>query len=242
MKKLEENKKENKERWLLTYSDMITLLMIFFIVLYTISSVNAEKFAKIANVLSKTFDGSQYAIGQYSGTSVVPGDLGNKGTSGVQNDLKEVEKQVNAFIKENNLQGKITDYINERGLVISLQDTLLFDLGSADVHLNEKDTVIKLGNMLKTLPNQIRVEGFTDNIPIYNNNFHSNWELSVIRATNVVKILVDEVKINPERISAVGYGEYRPIVPNDSDKNRQLNRRVDIVIMNVEYNKWEPKN
>lgn len=236
MKRLEDESKPNHERWLLTYSDMITLLLIFFIVMYTISSINATKFAQIASSLSKTFTGTDYVIGQYTGKSVVPGNLENK------SNLGKVQQQLNAFIKENNLQGMVTSYIDERGLVISLQDTLLFDLGSADVHPDEKDVLIKIGSMLKDLPNHIRVEGFTDNLPIHNSKFDSNWELSVIRATNVVKILVNEVGIEPQRISAVGYGEYRPVVPNDSEEHRRLNRRVDIVIMNTEYNKWEPKS
>jgi chemotaxis protein MotB len=236
MKRLEDESKPNHERWLLTYSDMITLLLIFFIVMYTISSINATKFVQIASSLSKTFTGTDYVIGQYTGKSVVPGNLENK------SNLGKVQQQLNAFIKENNLQGMVTSYIDERGLVISLQDTLLFDLGSADVHPNEKDVLMKIGSMLKDLPNHIRVEGFTDNLPIHNSKFDSNWELSVIRATNVVKILVNEVGIEPQRISAVGYGEYRPVVPNDSEEHRRLNRRVDIVIMNTEYNKWEPKS
>ncbi|WP_072967199.1 OmpA/MotB family protein [Thermoanaerobacter uzonensis] len=236
MKRLEDESKPNHERWLLTYSDMITLLLIFFIVMYTISSINATKFVQIASSLSKTFTRTDYVIGQYTGKSVVPGNLENK------SNLGKVQQQLNAFIKENNLQGMVTSYIDERGLVISLQDTLLFDLGSADVHPNEKDVLMKIGSMLKDLPNHIRVEGFTDNLPIHNSKFDSNWELSVIRATNVVKILVNEVGIEPQRISAVGYGEYRPVVPNDSEEHRRLNRRVDIVIMNTEYNKWEPKS
>lgn len=235
MKRLEDESKPNHERWLLTYSDMITLLLIFFIVMYTISTINANKFSQIAETLSKTFNGSKYIIGQYSGQSLVSGNLND------QNSLGKIQNQLNSFIKENKLQGMVTDYIDERGLVISLQDTLLFDLGSADVHPDEKETLIKIGSMLRELPNQIRVEGFTDNIPINNSKFHSNWELSVIRATNVLKILVDDAQIDPKRISAVGYGEYRPVVPNTSDENRRLNRRVDIVIMNIEYNKWEPK-
>ncbi|MGI1690280.1 OmpA/MotB family protein [Thermoanaerobacter uzonensis] len=236
MKRLEDESKPNHERWLLTYSDMITLLLIFFIVMYTISTINATKFTQIASSLSRTFTGTNYVIGQYTGKSVVPGNLENK------SNLGKVQQQLNAFIKENNLQGMVTSYIDERGLVISLQDTLLFDLGSADVHPDEKDVLIKIGSMLKDLPNHIRVEGFTDNLPIHNSKFDSNWELSVIRATNVVKILVNEVGIEPQRISAVGYGEYRPVVPNDSEEHRRLNRRVDIVIMNTEYNKWEPKS
>ncbi|AIS51739.1 flagellar motor protein [Thermoanaerobacter kivui] len=236
MKRLEDESKPNHERWLLTYSDMITLLLIFFIVMYTISNINATKFAQISSSLSKTFTGTDYVIGQYSGKSFVPGNLENK------NNLGKIEEQLKGFVKENNLQGMVTSYIDERGLVISLQDSLLFDLGSADVHPEEKQMLIKIGSMLKDLPNHIRVEGFTDDLPIHNNKFDSNWELSVIRATNVVKILVNEVGIEPDRISAVGYAEYRPVAPNDSEGHRKLNRRVDIVIMSTEYNKWEPKH
>ncbi|MGB9679633.1 MAG: OmpA/MotB family protein [Thermoanaerobacteraceae bacterium] len=235
MKRLEDESKENKERWLLTYADMITLLLIFFIVMYTISNINAQKFSQVASSLSKTFTGTDYIIGDYSGKSIVPGNMEKK------SNLGDVQNQVNAFIKENNLQGMVSDYIDERGLVISLQDSLLFDLGSADVHQDEKQVLVKIGTMLKDLPNQIRIEGFTDNLPIHNNKFDSNWELSVIRATNVLKILIQDSGISPNRISAIGYGEFRPVAPNDTEDNRKLNRRVDIVIMNTDYNKWEPK-
>ncbi|MFV9566993.1 MULTISPECIES: OmpA/MotB family protein [Thermoanaerobacter] len=232
----EDESKLNTGRWVLTYSDMMSLLLVFFIVLYSISTLNAAKFAQLSISLSRAFGGSDYVIGQYMGDSFVQGNSGDK------NSLGEIEKQLEGFVKENNLQGMVTSYIDERGLVISLQDTLLFDLGSADVHPEEKDVLIKIGNMLKTLPNHIRVEGFTDDLPIHNNKFDSNWELSVIRATNVVKILVHEAGVDPKKISAVGYGEYRPVVPNDSEEHRRLNRRVDIVIMNAEYDKWEPKS
>jgi chemotaxis protein MotB len=232
----DEEKKENSERWLLTYSDMITLLMIFFIVLYTISTVNSQKFQQIAASLGKTFDGTNYVVGQYSGNSI----LDSIKTTNNTNTDNAIESQLDKLIKQNNLQNMVTYKIDERGFVISLNDTLLFDTGSADVKPDQKATLIKIGNILKAMPNYIRVEGHTDNVPINNSQFHSNWELSVIRATNVVEILVNDVKIDPAKISAVGYGEYRPIVPNDSDKNRQLNRRVDIVIMNSDYNKWEP--
>lgn len=231
----DEEKKENSERWLLTYSDMITLLMIFFIVLYTISTVNSQKFQQIAASLGKTFDGTNYVVGQYSGNSI----LDSIKTANNANTNNTIESQLDKLIKQNNLQDMVTYKVEERGFVISLNDTLLFDTGSADVKPDQKATLIKIGNILKTMPNYIRVEGHTDDVPINNSQFHSNWELSVIRATNVVKILVNDVKIDPAKISAVGYGEYRPIVPNDSDKNRQLNRRVDIVIMNSDYDKWE---
>ncbi|MDI3309919.1 MAG: flagellar motor protein MotB [Thermoanaerobacterium sp.] len=233
----DEGKKDNSERWLLTYSDMITLLMIFFIVLYTISTVNSQKFQQIAASLGKTFDGTNYVIGQQSGNSILD-SIKTTGTDG--NNDNSIASQLDKLIKQYNLQNMVTYKVDERGFVISLNDTLLFDTGSADVKPDQKETLIKIGNILKSMPNYIRVEGYTDNVPINNNQFHSNWELSVIRATNVVEILVNDVKMDPAKISAVGYGEYRPIVPNDSDKNRQLNRRVDIVIMNSDYNKWEP--
>ncbi|OXT08783.1 chemotaxis protein MotB [Thermoanaerobacterium thermosaccharolyticum] len=238
MRRFDDNdeKKVNNERWLLTYSDMITLLMIFFIVLYTISTVNSQKFQQIAASLGKTFDGTNYVVGQYSGNSI----LDSIKTTNNTNTDNTIESQLDKLIKQNNLQNMVTYKVDERGFVISLNDTLLFDTGSADVKPDQKATLIKIGNILKAMPNYIRVEGYTDNVPINNSQFHSNWELSVIRATNVVEILVNDVKIDPAKISAVGYGEYRPIVPNDSDKNRQLNRRVDIVIMNSDYNKWEP--
>ncbi|TCW42166.1 chemotaxis protein MotB [Thermohydrogenium kirishiense] len=232
----DEEKKENSERWLLTYSDMITLLMIFFIVLYTISTVNSQKFQQIAESLGKSFSGTNYVVGQYSGNSILDGIKPGNNT----NTDSTIESQLDKLIKQNNLQNMVTYKVDERGFVISLNDTLLFDTGSADVKPDQKATLIKIGNILKAMPNYIRVEGYTDNVPINNSQFHSNWELSVIRATNVVEILVNNVKIDPAKISAVGYGEYRSIVPNDSDKNRQLNRRVDIVIMNSDYNKWEP--
>lgn len=233
----DEGKKDNSERWLLTYSDMITLLMIFFIVLYTISTVNSQKFQQIAASLGKTFDGTNYVIGQQSGNSILD-SIKTTGTNGTNDN--SIASQLDKLIKQYNLQNMVTYKVDERGFVISLNDTLLFDTGSADVKPDQKETLIKIGNILKSMPNYIRVEGYTDNVPINNNQFHSNWELSVIRATNVVEILVNDVKMDPAKISAVGYGEYRPIVPNDSDKNRQLNRRVDIVIMNSDYNKWEP--
>ncbi|HBT48375.1 MAG: Flagellar motor protein [Caldanaerobacter subterraneus] len=236
MKRLEEDEsKPNKDRWVLTYSDMMSLLLVFFVVLYSISTVNATRFAQLAQILSKTLGGTKYVIGEYSGESMVPGNLGD------ENELAKVQEQLNALVEKHNLQKMVTSRIDERGLVISLQDTLLFDLGSAEVRPEEKEVLIKIGSILKDLPNYIRVEGFTDDIPINNQKFASNWELSVIRATNVLKILVNEVGIEPQRISAAGYGEYRPIVPNDSEEHRRLNRRVDIVIMNTEYNKWEPK-
>ena len=121
--------------------------------------------------------------------------------------------------------------MEERGLVISLQDIVLFPSGSAGITPEAKKIIADIGAHLKTLPNYLRVEGHTDNLPINTPKFPSNWELSSARATNVVHELINRCGIHPERLSATGYGEYRPKVDNDSVGHRQMNRRVDILIL-----------
>ncbi len=219
------------------------------------SRIDAVKFEALAKTLSGALSGSQYFIGGYSGPSLVKGISGGEtlsnpnsasvkeSTSQISQDqdaFVEIQKMLDDFIKKNNLQGTVSHYIDERGLVVSLNNAALFDSGSADLHSSQKTTVKKIGTMLKKLPNYIRIEGHTDNRPINNPQFPSNWELSVLRATSVVQVLIKDVKIAPDKVSVVGYGEYRPIIPNNSDANMKLNRRVDIVIMKAEYNKWEP--
>ncbi|ATW26967.1 flagellar motor protein MotB [Candidatus Formimonas warabiya] len=262
MRRPEEHEKDNTERWLLSYADFITLLMIFFVILYSMSRIDAAKFEMLAQTLGKTLTGTQYILKGSSGPSMVSGISAGEtfpstqvtpnslyvnrtptyGTNDSvdQNAFKEVEKILDNFIKENGLEGVVSHYVSERGLVVSLSNAALFDSGSSELHADQKKTVIKIGEILKVLPNLIRVEGHTDNRPIHNARFPSNWELSVLRATTVLQILVADVGISPDKISAIGYGEYRPIAPNDSGPNRQLNRRVDIVIMKSEYNQWEP--
>jgi chemotaxis protein MotB len=135
--------------------------------------------------------------------------------------------------------GKLADYITvssqERGLVISLKDTLLFASGSDQLNPEARKIIKQLGNSLLAIPNHIRVEGHTDNLPIKNARIPSNWELSTLRATTVLHVLQGEVGIPPERLSVSGYGEYRPLASNDTPENRAKNRRVDIVILKQKY-------
>jgi len=226
---------QNLERWLLTYSDMITLLLIFFIVMYTISTVNSKKFYSVAKSLAAVL-GSKYVIGQS------PGESFTDQIPEMQPELYDVKDKVSKYIEQENLAGEVKLSIDERGLVISFQDNVLFPLGSAEITPKAQEILLKVGSIIKKLPNYIRIEGHTDNLPINNSKFPSNWELSVIRATNVAHFLIDKVNYDPRKISVVGYGEYRPIVPNDSEANRQKNRRVDIVILNTKLNKYEPGN
>ncbi|SHF03822.1 chemotaxis protein MotB [Caldanaerobius fijiensis DSM 17918] len=233
--------KNNLERWLLTYSDLITLLMTFFIVMYSLSNINLNKFVQLANSLGLSL-GSNYVIGDKSSSLPINNNIVTKNTkTQPKSDIGEnsIEEKLQSYIKSNHLDSYITLYSDERGVVISLQEPLLFNLGSADVLPQSRKIIDNISKVLKTIPNYIRVEGYTDDIPINNEKYKSNWELSAARATNVIQVLVED-GINPERLIAVGYGQYKPIVPNTSEENRRKNRRVDIVIMKSDYNKWEP--
>ena len=118
----------------------------------------------------------------------------------------------------------------DKGARISFEDALLFDFGKADINSSGLALLDKMASIIKKKSYVVRVEGHTDNVPIHTNRFPSNWDLSTARAVNVVKYFVEVGKINPKRLSAVGYGESRPMVTNDSPANRARNRRVEIVL------------
>lgn len=276
-KREEEAEKENGERWLLTYSDLITLLMIFFVVLYSMSKVDAQKFQAVAESLSKALGGgtpskvelssyptgpSLFQTGTPSSKATVPGkgtDPNNTtytdpaaGTSNTKNQkpgqgnadadtmsIDSIKAKLDKFAQDNGIQTTLVTSVEERGLVVSIQETLLFDSGSADITAQARAILEKVSTVLAAAPNQIRVEGHTDNLPIHTSQFPSNWELSVIRATNVVQILQND-GISPDRLSASGYGEYRPIASNDTDAGRSKNRRIDLVILRSKYDVTEP--
>lgn len=229
--------KDRSERWLLTYSDLITLLLVFFIVLYTMSQVDKKKFESMSQELAIVFGGVGRGGVLEAGRSLIPGDKIYKERLEMQN----TEQKVRRMIAQKGLEGKISTDLGPRGLVISVKDTLLFEVGSAELTGPAKEIVRSVGHILAATPNAIRVEGHTDNIPIHTVQFYSNWELSTARATNVLQYFIAKGDIAPERLSAAGYGEYKPSVPNTSERNRALNRRVDIVLLSSDYNKFEPE-
>jgi len=234
------------ERWLITYADLITLLLAFFVVMYAISTVNAQKLQAVASSLSQVLAGKAPEILDYSGPAIIEGQSGAKYEDTVQGaELEAVRAQLAEYLEvletmDPDIKKNIVMMQQERGLVISLKDTLLFPKGSATLTPRARQVISEVGKSLAQLPNYIRVEGPTDNLPIPTAQFPSNWELSVIRATNVAKQLINESSISPEKISATGYGEYRPLVPNNSEANRAINRRVDIVILKHKYEYFEP--
>ncbi|WP_061212727.1 OmpA/MotB family protein [Syntrophomonas wolfei] len=261
-KKVQDEGHGGMERWLITYSDLITLLMVFFVMMYSMSQINAQKFAAVANSLSLVLTGQAMSTLSTQGPSMVEGLSGQMLPEGPgtipdnQGQLDEVKRMIAEFIKAEDLANgeaqkggntsttRLSDslivYEQERGLVISFKDTMLFASGSDELTPRAREIIQQIGGALLKLPNYIRVEGHTDNRPINTRKFPSNWELSVLRASNVVHVLNENARIPAERLSIIGYGEHRPLVANDSDEGRAMNRRVDIVILKKKYDYFEP--
>lgn len=238
----EPEKAANHERWLITYADLITLLMIFFVLMYTISNVNSKKFAELSASMSKALLGQNSGefLGEATGKMPIKESLSQQ-VKREQLSMLKAQEQIEKLVTEQGLAGKVEVHQQSRGLIISLKEALLFKSGSAAVTPEAQIIVIKVGQIIQRLPNQMRIEGHTDNLPINTALFPSNWELSTARATNVVKLLINKVGLKPEHFSATGYGEYRPIVPNDSEMNMARNRRVDVVVLRSAFDEAEPK-
>jgi chemotaxis protein MotB len=226
----------NHERWLLTYADLITLLMIFFVVMYSMSQVDKAKFDSIAAQLSIVMGGGSVITPQESGPNGILKDIPIPSKS----EMDIAQEKLEEYIAENGLSDLARVYRDERGLIVSLNEGLLFNSGSAELDKDSQVVLVKITNAIKGLPNYVRVEGFTDNVPIKTAQFASNWELASQRAINVSKLMISDGLV-PERLSNVSYGEYRPLFPNDSNDHRKLNRRVDIIVINQQNDTMEPK-
>ncbi len=249
MKKHEEHEKDNSERWLLTYADLITLLMIFFVIMYAISNVDAQKYQEISQSLSGTLDPAGFGGGGSGGGGAssssgidISKALEDLESNQVDPELEAAAEEIKELLREKGLQDKVSVSVQERGVVVGLMNTVLFESGSAQIKPEAIPTLVAIGQIANGVHNYIRVEGNTDDVPMNTPQIPSNWELSVIRATEVLKLLITQSNVAPDKISAVGYGEFRPSVPNISAENRAKNRKVDIVILSDKLDKSESEN
>jgi chemotaxis protein MotB len=215
---------ENTERWLLTYADLITLLLGLFVILYAMSKIDAGKYNDVVSGLGKVF-------GSPDGVLVGQNGVLNQPISAVQSDRRKVAEQIRSALRldTNPIPIQVTE--NERGVTVHILEELLFASGSAEIKTSSYAAIDTLARILRELPNDLRVEGHTDNVPINTPLFPSNWHLSVARAVNVGYYLIQKHRLVPDRVSVVGYSEYRPIQLNDTPEHRSVNRRVDIVIV-----------
>jgi chemotaxis protein MotB len=233
---------ENAERWLLTYADLITLLLAFFIMMYTFSKQDVQKYQEVSTRLKAIFAGGTGIAqkGNISGTAPLELMPANSSTS--SNEIKQqIEQEIKTMVNANGLKDNFSVFSDERGIIIRIMDKAFFDEGKADLKDSAKSILDKIVPVVKQINNHIRIEGHTDNVPIKTNEFKSNWELSVRRATEVVRHLIERGDIQPQRISATGYAEYRPVVNNDSTANRALNRRIEIIVAKSQAEQPENK-
>lgn len=228
-KRKHDEEHENAERWLLTYADLITLLLAFFIMMYVFSKKDAYKYDEVASHLKTIFSGGTGLAGKGSVTATSPIDMPSRGASS-----GEIKRQLEGEFLDKNHDNTGAENISvlsdERGIVIRVLDKAFFDEGKAELKEGAKNALDKIVPIIKDVENHIRIEGHTDNVPINTSEFKSNWELSVRRATEVVRYFIEKRGLPPERISATGYAEYRPISQNNSPKNRALNRRIEIIV------------
>jgi chemotaxis protein MotB len=231
-RKRDNDEHENLERWLITYSDLITLLLAFFIMMYTFSKQDAQKYQEVSEHLKSIFTGKSVLTGgsgPASGSG--PTNIAIKTSTNSDAVRRELENEVRSMAEWTDPEKKISVFKDERGIVIRIMDKAFFNEGKADLKGSAKYALDKIMPIISNNKKPVRIEGHTDNVPIRTNEFKSNWELSTRRATEVVRYLVEAHHFPPDRISASGFAEYHPITSNDTSENRSLNRRIEIILI-----------
>jgi len=239
-KKPPEAEKENGERWLVSYADFMTLLLGLFIILYSRAATDAAEAGSAGYHQASAIAGIAEAFGnsmifESPGSSIIDGFSGSEmmdEASIEASNMDLVEQEVEELAEELNLTGALEVNIDESGVHIRITDTVLFNSGSYVINKNAEPILIRIGNIIKNLPNNyIQVEGHTDNVPINNGVISSNWELGALRATTVARLLISDCALSPKYVSAVSYGEHKPIESNNTVEGRATNRRVEISIL-----------
>lgn len=189
--------------WMVSYSDLVTQLLTFFIMLFALSAAATE------------------------------------------DQLKKIKEKIDNYVIQNQLERFVSTKITQKeGLVVTFSEKYMFDSGKADIYPEAKQVIRDIAALLVEEPNRISIEGHTDNTPINTPEFPSNWELSTKRATNVLKYLLEELKFDPKRLTAAGFGEWHPVAPNDTPENKAKNRRVDLIVRRLdieEMREWRKK-
>lgn len=227
------------ERWLITYADLLTLLLAFFIVLYSTSSADIARFRKFQQSVQQAFN-----VGVLDGqiaTSLDPsggiaGPEPNAPISGPETPLDKnglvqtLQKTVQVLAPAGS-RGGIQVVAHPEGITISIYGVLLFESGKATLSDEGRELLLAVAERVRELPYPIRVEGHTDNIPPEVGPYPTNWELSTARSLAVTRVLIDAGRIDPSRINAAGYAEFHPVASNETREGRLRNRRVDLILL-----------
>lgn len=247
----EDHEEHADESWLLPYSDLMTLLVALFLVLYAMSATDAKKFEEMAQAFSSALNGGTGVLDNTSmaptnsdldsGKSTKLNTIAEKNTTEAdlaklrqkeQEELEKLKKQFDQYIKNNGLTDLLSTKLNQSQLLITISDNALFASGQAAVKPESQQLARSISQMLQQFPDyEVVVQGYTDNIPISNSEYSSNWDLSANRALQFMKILLVNPYLNPEKFSVIGYGEYHPIADNSTAAGRAKNRRVEVSIL-----------
>ena len=222
----------NPNAWMDTYADTITLLLTFFILLYSFSTTDNEKLRLIAAALKGQVNGVPMKLEDVPDITDQDIEQGIGEKSPYQILLEDIQE----IIDRNGLTETVKIREEDAGVVLQLSESILFDLGKSDLKADSTPILEVISGLIPSIENEIMVQGHTDNIPISSGTYESNWELSTSRAVNVVKYFIETKGFDPTRFSATGYGEYRPLVDNTTEENRAINRRVDILIVQQKEN------
>ncbi|RDI42246.1 flagellar motor protein MotB [Falsibacillus pallidus] len=240
------------ESWLIPYADLLTLVLALFIVLFAASSVDAQKFQLLSNVFNDIFIGGEGVMDypQPSPEDDTAKTHGLKQADPVeqqtqtdlqkkeqlhkldQEELKQIQVKINQYIQQKGLKEKFDTSLTDEGLLLTIRDNVLFNSGQAEIRSNDIDVAKEVSDLLvMDPPRNVIISGHTDNVPIHTSKFESNWELSVMRAVNFMKIMLHNDKLDARWFSAKGFGEFKPIASNATPEGRSKNRRVEVLVL-----------
>lgn len=233
-RKRSNNEEENtgSPAWMTTFGDLMTLLLVFFVLLYSFSVMDLQKFQGFMSALQNqlgVMDGGK----TISESQVMDQGMRGERFNPSRMNLNRIMQNMQGFIAENKLEEKVHVEMTDRGLVIRMTGEILYDLGEAVIKPEGKEVLDEIGRNIQGITNNVKVDGHTDNLPINNSDYPSNWELSTARAVRVIKYFIENMSIMPGRLSAAGYSMYRPLKENTNPNNRAVNRRVEVVILDT---------
>ena len=229
---------ENHERWLISYADFMTLLFAFFVVMYAISVVNVGKYKVLSDALGDAFGGRGAAVTPNTAveqTFTLPNIVARRRLEAMRREkerLTMLARDLTATLGPLVKEGKVRVTQNSRGVSVEINASVLFAPGDAALTDTSREALRAVAVLLKNDPHQVQVEGHTDDVPISNPLFPSNWELSAVRASSVVRLFIDS-GMAPARLTAVGHGANVPVAPNDTPEGRARNRRVAVTIISA---------
>lgn len=254
----EDSEEHISESWLVPYADILTLLLALFILLYSASSLDAQKFQQLSQAFNIAFNGGKGVLENPSvieqGTDLESkrGGKDNDNKNGAANeqelteeqvnqlleqteaDLSELKKQIDEYIEVNGLSTSLETSLNMAQLLITIRDNALFESAETTVNPDGQKLAVSIAKMLEDYPDyNVIISGHTDNTPISNARFRSNWDLSVMRAVRFMDIILENTALDPGRFSAVGYGEHHPVASNDTPEGKAKNRRVELSIVSI---------